>query len=47
VDTERGEECDLADKNGVTLDRDRIPSTAPDAQIYCRTDCAIPPGIAF
>ena len=47
VDTERGEECDLADKNGVTLDRDRLPSTAFDAQIYCKTDCTIPSGIAF
>jgi len=47
VDTERGEECDLADKNGLTLDRSRAPSTAAEAQIYCTTGCKIPPGVVY
>jgi fibro-slime domain-containing protein len=45
VDTDRNEECDMADKNGVKLDRDHKPSTAADAQVYCTTDCKIPPAI--
>jgi fibro-slime domain-containing protein len=47
LDTDRGEECDLADKNGVTLDRDRLPSSAPTAQIYCTADCRFPAIIPF
>ena len=47
VDTDRSEECDLADKNGVKLDRDRVPATGNDAQIYCTAECKIPPGIVF
>jgi fibro-slime domain-containing protein len=47
VDTDRGEECDLADKNGVTLDKNRAPSTDKTAQIFCTIGCKIPPGIVF
>jgi fibro-slime domain-containing protein len=42
VDTGRGEECDLAGKNGVALDRDGAPSTESTAQIYCTEACKIP-----
>jgi hypothetical protein len=47
VDTNRGEACDMGDKNGQTLDSQLAPSTASDAQVYCTTDCAIPPGIVY
>ncbi len=47
VDTDQGEECDLADKNGVKLDRSHVPSTDASAQIYCTTECKFPPGIVF
>jgi fibro-slime domain-containing protein len=47
VDTNRGEACDYGDKNGQTLDSQLAPSTALDAQIYCTTSCAIPPGIVY
>ena len=47
VDTDRGEECDLADKNGVKLDGNRTPSSDTTAQIYCTSDCKIPPGVVF
>jgi fibro-slime domain-containing protein len=46
VDTDRGEECDLADKNGVKLDRDRL-TAADGGQIYCTAQCKIPPGVVF
>jgi fibro-slime domain-containing protein len=46
VDTDRGEECDLADKNGVKLDRDRT-TAADSGQIYCTAQCKIPPGVVF
>jgi fibro-slime domain-containing protein len=47
VDTDRAEECDLADKNGVKLDAGRTPSAEATAQIYCTTECKIPPGTVF
>jgi fibro-slime domain-containing protein len=47
VDTDRGEECDLGSKNGQTLDGQLNPSTASDAQVYCTTDCTIPPSIVY
>ena len=47
LDTDRGEECDLAEKNGVKLDRSRVPSTDVSAQVYCTTACKFPPGIVF
>jgi fibro-slime domain len=47
ADTNRGEECDLGDKNGQSLDSSGAPSTSPDALIYCTTDCTIPPGIVY
>ncbi|MGA7742425.1 MAG: DUF4215 domain-containing protein [Polyangia bacterium] len=42
IDTNLGEECDMGSKNGQTLDASGNPSTAPDAQIYCTSDCKIP-----
>jgi len=42
IDTDLGEECDMGSKNGQTLDSSGNPSNAPDAQIYCTTDCKIP-----
>jgi hypothetical protein len=47
LDTDRGEECDLADKNGVKLDSSRAPSTDGSAHVYCTADCKIPPGTVF
>lgn len=47
VDTDRGEECDLADKNGAKLDHDRIPATGSAGQVYCTAECKIPPGVVF
>ncbi|MBN2574383.1 MAG: DUF4215 domain-containing protein [Deltaproteobacteria bacterium] len=47
VDTDRGEECDLGDKNGQKLDIQLEPSEDPTAQIYCTPECAIPPGIVY
>ena len=41
VDTQRGEECDLGDRNGLRLDRDENPSDALDALVYCTADCKI------
>jgi hypothetical protein len=32
----------MGSKNGQTLDSSGNPSNAPDAQIYCTTDCKIP-----
>jgi hypothetical protein len=46
-DTDRGEECDLGDKNGQTLDSQLAVSSDPSAQIYCTTECTIPPGIVY
>ena len=47
VDTVRGEECDLGDRNGQKLDTQLAPSTAADAQVYCNNDCSIPPTIVY
>ena len=47
ADTDRGEECDLGDKNGATLDRNRNPSTEPTAIVYCTPACKIPEGVVF
>ena len=47
VDTDRGEQCDLGDKNGQTLDSQLNPSTDATAQIYCTADCMIPPSIVY
>jgi hypothetical protein len=47
VDTEQQEDCDLADKNGVKLDRNHVLSTDATAQIYCTTACKFPSGIVF
>jgi len=50
VDTDRGEECDLGDRNGAKLDTQLQPAADPNdptAQIYCTTNCTIPPGIVY
>ena len=47
ADTARGEECDLGDRNGQKLDTQLAPSSAADAQVYCNTDCTIPPTIVY
>jgi fibro-slime domain-containing protein len=47
VDTDRAEECDLAEKNGVKLDSSGQPSNDVTAQLYCTPECKIPPGIVF
>jgi hypothetical protein len=46
-DTNRGEECDFGEKNGQTLDAQLAISSDPTAQIYCTTECMIPPGIVY
>jgi fibro-slime domain-containing protein len=50
ADTDRGEECDLGDRNGQKLDRQQQPASDPNdpaAQIYCKVDCMIPIGIVY
>jgi hypothetical protein len=47
VDTDRGEECDLAGNNGVKLDMQLQPASDPDAQVFCKDDCTIPAGIIY
>jgi fibro-slime domain-containing protein len=50
ADTDRGEECDLGDKNGQKLDNQLEPAADPNdptAQIYCTTECEIPAGIVY
>jgi fibro-slime domain-containing protein len=50
VDTDLGEECDLGDKNGVRLDTGLQPvadSSDPTAQVFCSSECRIPPGVVY
>jgi len=50
VDTDLGEECDLAGNNGVKLDTQLQPVSDPNdpaGQVLCTTDCTIPPGIIY
>jgi fibro-slime domain-containing protein len=47
LDTDRQEECDLGDRNGQTLDSSLNPSSDSTAQVYCNTDCTIPPSIVY
>jgi fibro-slime domain-containing protein len=50
VDTDLGEECDLAGNNGVKLDSQLQPVSDPNdpaGQVFCNTDCTIPPGIVY
>ena len=50
VDTDRGEECDLGTRNGAKLDTQLQPAADPNdptAQVYCTTECMIPPGIVY
>jgi cysteine-rich repeat protein len=42
VDVALREECDLGDRNGLKLDGNLNPSTAPEAMVYCTTDCEMP-----
>jgi fibro-slime domain-containing protein len=42
LDTDRGEQCDLGDRNGVPLDSSLQPSSDPSAQPYCKIDCKFP-----
>jgi fibro-slime domain-containing protein len=46
-DTDRGEECDLGDKNGQKLDSQLEPSSDPTAQVFCTLECTIPPSIVY
>jgi fibro-slime domain-containing protein len=45
VDTDLGEECDMAGNNGVKLDTQLQPD--PAGQVFCNTDCTIPQGIVY
>jgi fibro-slime domain-containing protein len=50
VDTDSGEECDLAGNNGLKLDSQLQPVSDPNdpaGQVFCTTDCMIPPGIVY
>jgi hypothetical protein len=50
VDTDLGEECDLAGKNDVKLDGRLEPASDPNdptAQVFCTAECKIPPGIVY
>jgi fibro-slime domain-containing protein len=46
-DTDRGEECDLGEKNGQKLDGEMIPTSDDSGQVFCNTDCTIPGGIVY
>jgi fibro-slime domain-containing protein len=46
-DTDRGEECDLGEKNGKKLDSETNPTSDDSGQIFCATDCTIPGGIVY
>jgi hypothetical protein len=43
ADTDLGEQCDLGPNNGIALDGQMQPSADGTAQIYCTTNCTIPP----
>ena len=45
VDTDRDEQCDLAGNNGVKLNVQLQPD--PAGQVFCETDCTIPPGVIY
>jgi fibro-slime domain-containing protein len=50
LDTDLGEKCDLAAKNGLPLDVQMEPVSDPNdpnAQVLCDTDCTIPAGISY
>jgi cysteine-rich repeat protein len=47
IDTNLGEECDLGDQNGQTLDGSGNPASPPDGFVHCNTNCSIPPGVVF
>ena len=47
-DTDLGEECDLGEKNDLKLDANLQPAPDdPKAQVVCRKNCTVPPGIIF
>jgi fibro-slime domain-containing protein len=50
LDTDLGEQCDLAGNNGVTLNSQLQPVSDPNdptGQVFCTIDCTIPPGIVY
>jgi hypothetical protein len=50
TDNDLGEECDLGGNNGVKLDSQLQPVSNPNdpsAQVFCTSDCLIPPGIVY
>jgi fibro-slime domain-containing protein len=47
LDTDRDEECDLGDRNGVKLDTELKPTGDDSGQLYCTKDCTIPPGVVY
>jgi fibro-slime domain-containing protein len=47
LDTDRDEECDLGDRNGVKLDTDLKPTGDDSGQLYCTKECTIPPGVVY
>ena len=50
VDTDLGEECDLGGNNGAKLDSSLEPVTDPNdpgGQVFCTSDCLIPPWIVY
>ena len=50
ADTDRGEVCDLGDRNGQKLDSNLEPVADPNdpaGQVYCTPECEIPPGIVY
>jgi fibro-slime domain-containing protein len=47
ADTDREEECDFGEKNGKKLDNELNPTGDDSGQVYCTTECTIPPGIVY
>jgi cysteine-rich repeat protein len=42
-----GEACDLGDKNGKKLDKDKNITDGPDGTLFCKEDCSIPDGVVY
>jgi hypothetical protein len=50
LDDDLGELCDLGTRNGVALDGNQQPLSDPNdpkGQIFCTTDCLIPPQLVY
>ena len=45
LDPSLGEQCDYGDLNNVKLDKTGNPSDSPDALVYCKKNCTIPPDV--